>query len=106
MKLPAIKKQSQSKNTTGSSIPETVTFLESNKVAGFKPELEIYRVELVPAIYPRQIEVGKMYEGKNEIIEKIVESGVMVHIYTHTSGVKYGTPICICKKDIQKLIYG
>lgn len=66
---------------------------------------KIIRIEFSPSIFPRQIELGKMYVGKNEIIEQIVESDMMIHIYTPTCGIKYGTPISIYKKDIKKVIY-
>jgi hypothetical protein len=60
---------------------------------------------LNPDIYPNQVEVGKLYVIKNEIIMDIRESELMIHIYTETSGIRYGTPICIYKKDIRQLIY-
>lgn len=65
----------------------------------------ITSIEFVPAIYPRQIELGKIYEARKEVIENIMESERMIHIYTRTCGVEYGTPISIYKADVEKVIY-
>ena len=66
---------------------------------------KIVGIEFAPAIYPRQIELGKVYVVKKEIIEDIMESEQMIHIYTRTCGVEYGTPISICKADVERVIY-
>ena len=66
---------------------------------------EISIVEFVSALYPKYAEVGKPYIRKNEIVHKIVESETMLNIYTDSCGIKYGTPICVNKKDIVEITY-
>lgn len=68
-------------------------------------ERKIQKIEFSSNIYPKCAEVGKTYPFKNEIIETIKESELMVHIYTNSCGVNYGTPISIYKKDVRNLSY-
>jgi hypothetical protein len=87
-------------NDTATSVLE-----EKNESNVFKRR-EIVKIEFNPAIYPKYAEVGKLYVVKNEIIHKIIESEIMLYIYTDSCGIKYGTPISIYKKDVKKVTYG
>jgi len=87
------------------TIDYAVSVLNETHESNVNKDREIIKIEFKNSIFTRQAEVGKLYAIKNEIIRKIVESGKMVHLYTDSCGIKYGTPIGIHKRYIDSITY-
>jgi|GEM_PF-3229913 len=83
-----------------------INIQEKNGESHVFKKREILKIELNSSVYPKYIEVGKLYVAKNEIIRKIIESEIMLYVYTDSCGIKYGTPINIYKKYVRKITYG
>jgi hypothetical protein len=92
------------------TLPATNQFAETSLEkpkpnAGKLPERKISKIEFLPYIFPKYIEVGKPYAVKKETVESIKESELMVHIYTKSCGIDYGSPISIYKRDVVSVTY-
>jgi len=105
MKLSVLKSKQDKKNTKVDMLVEANAFAKNGNTKEVSSQKKIRRIEFAPAIFPRYIELNMVYAVKNEIIENIMESERMVHIYTQTCGIKYGSPICIGKENVERVMY-